>query len=318
MISQDFYIEFANWELDRPALRSVREQVFVIEQQIREEEEWDNLDAQSQHVLAFDHEGHPIGTARLTPEHRIGRMAVLKEWRECGVGAALLRTLVEHARAASYRSIELHAQTSAIGFYEKFGFTSYGEEFIEANIPHRHMRLNLLPVEVPFRTHLSEPPIVKLQQITSSDQAKAATLEIIRLAKRELCIYTRDLDAVVFDNEECVEALKQLAVTKRGARIRILVQNPLIAIQNGHRLIPLLQRLTTTFSVRIPVEEKDLQYPSAFLLNDRYGFYFRPLGNRFDGESNTYDLGKHQQLVSYFDQIWEFAEPSVELRRLSL
>jgi len=320
MIHQDFYIELANWGKDFAALHSVREQVFVIEQQVRIEEEQDEFDVTSLHVLAFDQAGNPIGTARLTPEHKIGRMAVLKEWRNRGVGAGLLRTLLEYAQAKSFPSIELHAQMSAIGFYEKFGFIGYGEEFIEANIPHRRMRLELAPTEIPSQKNAidSQPSSEKWQSIVSSEQASIAMLEIIQLAKRELCIYTRDLDAALLDTEKSVEALKQLALSGRGVRIRILVQNPLMAIQSGHRLISSIERLPTAFAVRIPTQEEDFQYPSAFILNDQNGFYFRPLGNRFEGESHTYAPARHKQLWEYFEQVWQFSEPSVELRHLSI
>ena len=91
--------------------------------------EWDDLDPRSHHVLARDRDGHPIGTGRLTPEHKIGRMAVLPAWRGKGVGEGLLLALIEKARQLAWPEVSLHAQVDAIGFYAKFGFQAYGERF---------------------------------------------------------------------------------------------------------------------------------------------------------------------------------------------
>jgi len=95
------------------------------------------------HVLALDADGTPIGTGRLTPDGKIGRMAVTKDWRNTGVGAALLQFLVESARQRGLPSCRLNAQSHALGFYRKHGFKAHGEEFLEAGIPHRHMQRSL-------------------------------------------------------------------------------------------------------------------------------------------------------------------------------
>lgn len=135
-----FRIVDADYERDVAMLRAIREPVFVQEQNVPLDMEWDELDPLSRHVLALDADGQPIGTGRLTPEQRIGRMAVLPDWRGRGIGEAMLRRLVDIARELGYADIELHAQVSAIGFYERNGFATYGEEFEEAGIQHRHMR----------------------------------------------------------------------------------------------------------------------------------------------------------------------------------
>jgi len=116
MIPNDFTVATADWanEDDRNACRMVREQVYILEQKVREEDEWDEFDEPSRHVLARDAQGNPIGTGRLTPNMMIGRMAVLREWRGREVGAMILGTLLEQARAMHYPSIELHAQTQAV------------------------------------------------------------------------------------------------------------------------------------------------------------------------------------------------------------
>jgi predicted GNAT family N-acyltransferase len=117
--------------------------VFVREQGVPEELEWDGLDPACIHVLAWDDSGAAIGTARLHPKGKIGRMAVLKEWRGRGVGRAMLRALLEVASERGLTTVELGAQIQAIGFYEREGFRVSGDIFMDAGIPHRKMALDL-------------------------------------------------------------------------------------------------------------------------------------------------------------------------------
>ncbi|HDK37659.1 MAG TPA: GNAT family N-acetyltransferase, partial [Thiolapillus brandeum] len=95
MTEASFSIRLANWHQDAEALSLVRKKVFVEEQQVPVELEWDGQDPQCLHLLAEDAGGNPIGTGRLLPDGHIGRMAVLKEWRGKGIGFALLRQLKE-------------------------------------------------------------------------------------------------------------------------------------------------------------------------------------------------------------------------------
>lgn len=93
-----FTVACVDYETALPQLRAVREAVFVQEQGVPVELEWDELDPLCHHVIARDSQGQPIGTGRLTPEHRIGRMAVLPDWRNRGVGDAMLQALLDKAR----------------------------------------------------------------------------------------------------------------------------------------------------------------------------------------------------------------------------
>ena len=131
-------VRTAEWSVDRSALRAVREQVFVREQAVPIELEWDEFDPLCQHVVA-EAAGRAIGTGRLLPDGHIGRMAVLEAWRGQGVGSALLEALMEIARNRGIRRVRLNAQSRALAFYQRHGFVAEGEEFIEAGIAHRSM-----------------------------------------------------------------------------------------------------------------------------------------------------------------------------------
>jgi predicted GNAT family N-acyltransferase len=140
-----FTVRIMTWRDALPRARAVREKVFIEEQKVPRELEWDEWDERCDHALACDTAGDPIGTARLLPDGRIGRMAVLKEWRRNGVGGALLLALLDCARGRSMVRSVLHAQTQAVGFYRRFGFSERGEQFLEAGIPHVEMTLELSP-----------------------------------------------------------------------------------------------------------------------------------------------------------------------------
>lgn len=135
-----FDVAEVSWRTHAEALMEVRRAVFIVEQGVPEEEELDDQDETSQHFLATDANGQPIGTARLVPTGQIGRMAVVPAWRRRDVGAALLDRAVAAAKEAGLEAF-LHAQVYAVGFYERKGFAASGDVFLEADIEHLKMTL---------------------------------------------------------------------------------------------------------------------------------------------------------------------------------
>ena len=142
-MSLPFEVRIVDWEAARADARPVREAVFVVEQKVPLEMEWDDLDPVCDHAIARDTAGRAIGTGRLLPDARIGRMAVLAEWRGRGVGAAVLVALVERAEQRGMKQVTLHAQTHAASFYARYGFVAEGDVFMEADIPHVTMTRTL-------------------------------------------------------------------------------------------------------------------------------------------------------------------------------
>ena len=127
-------------------VKHVREIVFVHEQNVPLELEWDGIDADCRHVIAEDAHGSAIGTGRLLPDGHIGRMAVLQSFRDRGVGSALLGELIAIAAERGLREVVLNAQVQALAFYEKHGFVAEGEVFADAGIPHQRMRRSVIAV----------------------------------------------------------------------------------------------------------------------------------------------------------------------------
>ena len=131
-----------DWQHDKGALSEIRRKVFIDEQHVPEQLEWDDDDDSAIHFLARIGNRN-VACARLTADGKIGRMAVLKRYRNQGIGQRLLRQVIAHARDRAYPALYMHAQASATGFYEKAGFCAKGEPFMEAGIPHREMFLQL-------------------------------------------------------------------------------------------------------------------------------------------------------------------------------
>jgi predicted GNAT family N-acyltransferase len=139
----DFSILLTDWAHERVRLSRVRRAVFVDEQGVPEDLEWDTDDAGAVHLLAVDVEGQAIGCARLLPDGHIGRMAVLPAWRGRGVGRALLAAALDAALARGHALVQLSAQTHAAAFYARAGFVAVGAEYEEAGIPHVVMHKEL-------------------------------------------------------------------------------------------------------------------------------------------------------------------------------
>jgi predicted GNAT family N-acyltransferase len=136
-------IRIVSWPDARTDAMRVREAVFVVEQGVPPEIELDEWDPQCDHAVAFAPHGRVVGTGRLLPDGHIGRMAVLREWRGRGVGSAILAALVERAAARGMKRLVLNAQTHAAPFYARHGFVAFGDEFMEADIPHVAMARDL-------------------------------------------------------------------------------------------------------------------------------------------------------------------------------
>jgi predicted GNAT family N-acyltransferase len=130
------------WHEAEVHLAAIRRQVFIVEQQVPEPLEWDGLDEEAIHLLACTESG-AVGCARLLAGGQLGRMAVLEEYRGQGIGQALLQTAMAICHARGWHVVTLSAQTHAIGFYTGAGFTVCSEEYPDAGIPHRDMKLVL-------------------------------------------------------------------------------------------------------------------------------------------------------------------------------
>lgn len=134
----EIHIRIADWHKDNAELRRIRETVFIAEQAVPPELEWDADDPGAVHFLALDGD-YAIGTARLLPDGHIGRVSVLKDWRGLKVGDALMQAVIAEAERQGLAQQKLSAQVYATAFYERLGFEIVSGEFLDAGLPHVDM-----------------------------------------------------------------------------------------------------------------------------------------------------------------------------------
>ena len=137
-------IEIVKWIDEYELLTMIREKVFIEEQKVTSQLEWDGMDKDAIHFLAFkDKKG--VGCARafvIQNRMQLGRMAVLREYRGEGIGSALIETAMTLAKLNQLYAIDISAQCHAIDFYNKFRFEVTSDMYLDAEIPHRDMKLN--------------------------------------------------------------------------------------------------------------------------------------------------------------------------------
>jgi len=138
------HFDVVSFAAHEDAIRHIRHTVFTVEQKVDTTLDFDGLDDKAIQVLCTD-QGLPLGTGRMLNDGHIGRVAVLREYRDKGVGAGLMKTLIETARTRRFREVYLYAQVTAVPFYEKLGFEATGDNFTEAGILHTPMSLGLRP-----------------------------------------------------------------------------------------------------------------------------------------------------------------------------
>ncbi len=135
-------IIMTDWQTHSRQLSAIRAEVFIEEQQVPIEDEWDGLDETAIH-FQVQNEYQPIGCARLLIDElnhqkhfHIGRVAVLKPFRAAGVGRELMEFILSYCLKVAPYPIYLHAQIERRAFYERVGFIARGDEFVDAGIPH--------------------------------------------------------------------------------------------------------------------------------------------------------------------------------------
>ncbi len=153
--------------------------------------------------------------------------------------------------------------------------------------------------------------------LASRAEQRAATLAMLRQARRSVELVSWRLDPPIYGDPEVCEELKRMALASRRARIRALVLDPQGATRRGHRLIRLARRLSSFFELRAPGREH-ADYAAAFLIVDGTGVITRPHADRYEGEAEFSAPARARSLASEFEEMWALALPDPELRELHL
>lgn len=298
-------VRVARWDADEETLQRIRSAVFVLEQGVPRSIEWDGKDSEAGHVIA-ELDGEPVGCGRLLPEGRIGRLAVLEAYRGRGLGRLMLDALISEARKTGMAGVHLHAQANAIDFYEKAGFVAEGERFLEADIEHQNMLLELdyrewnAPVTAPY-------PI-------PFDQLAVAQA---RLCGRELRVLSPQLDPRVFDQEDFLDALRAFVRHSRQSQVRILVQDARAIVQRGHGLLSLARRLPSSIELRRLAEHPEWNGETQ-VLRDRDSVLNLPGTESSKAFYRPGDRAGCEQAINRFEELWRAGVVDPEFRSLSL
>ncbi len=136
-------------------------------------------------------------------------------------------------------------------------------------------------------------------------ELSAARLQLLAEARRRIAIYQPALSDDVYGSPAELAELRRLATSGRGAEIRLILHAPADALREGHRLVALAQRLPSTVLVRMPQEELDLAYASAYLLTDQGGYLFQPDARRATGRASQANRAAQAPLLQHFNEVWE-------------
>jgi len=312
-------VEQCDWATSQAVLMNIRHEVFIHEQGVPEAEEFGDEDKCAIHWIAYGADNVAMGTARLLDD-KIGRMAVLKNHRQRGVGSALLRDIIRHAVKTGLKSIHLDAQLHAIPFYKGMKFETDGAIFDDVGIPHQHMTLALKHF---FSPHAAPPPAdirpeerhhIPLDDAEAfCDQAKI----LAQTAQRQIRIFSPRLDPGIFDNDELRNHLFSFARQHPYAEIHILVQNPQLLVQSSHRLLQLYHRLPSRLQIRTLTPECKTSH-TEFMLIDQAGILYKQSLNRYTGYAVHWSPLDATELVNEFDTLWNASEIDPELRNLPM
>lgn len=302
----DLLIRLAQWPEDSSELKRLRSAVFVLEQGVPRDIEWDGRDAEAQHVIALI-DGTAIGCGRLLPDGRIGRLAVLAQHRGQGIGAKLLNAILGIARQRGEKTLYLHAQADAVSFYQRAGFTVRGEPFDEAGIQHLDMHL-----ELDYREW--DEPVTQLRYPQPFAELVIAQA---KLARRELRILSPRLDSRVFDREDLESALRVFLRGGSLCNVQILVEDARAIVQRGHRLLALSRRLPSRVEIRRLSEHPEWN-GETLVMRDRGSLLEMPASETDYGFYRPQDRARSEAAINRFAELWRLGHVDPEFRALSI
>ena len=312
-----------SWQLAPASIREIRQQVFIDEQGVPPELEWDATDEIADHYLVVDANNTPLATARLfaalEETARIGRMAVLPAARGKGVGEALLRYLMAEC-AGRYQSVQLSAQEYAIGFYQRAGFHVSSDRYDDAGIPHVDMRC-LAPALAHGAGSRPQPLILGQDQDSWLFDQEATLLNLLDSlagqASQRLWLYDRLLDHERYDRYRLRELISEIARRHRLSEVRLLIHDDKPLVKRRHQLVELMRRLTSSIELRLVNPEYPIE-DQPFVLVDREGVLYRHGFEAPEGFACFAAAGRAKLLEESFQRMWDAARPSLELRQLPL
>lgn len=295
-------IRRVSWADQQQALQQIRQKVFVEEQAVAENLEWDEFDASYQHLLAATG-SDPVevaGCCRISPQGKIGRVAVLPQYRGLNLGAELMAEALNYCKELDLNP-SLDAQIQATDFYRNLGFIATGQPFDDADIPHIHMVMGSMPDDL-----TQQDKVIRTEsQIQNSGYWRLFNQNI----SRQLDICCEDLTHPLLNDTEFTQSLSKFLRSNRHAHLRLLMGRAIPQISD-HPLIKLHQRLSSKISIKV----LDDDCPNLMLCDKTR--WFKTEGHQ--SVLNFNDRAGTKQKQDDFECLWRQGKTSIETRRLHL
>jgi predicted GNAT family N-acyltransferase len=306
-------ISTVTWEDAHSALRLIRQQVFIEEQQIPEELEWDSGDQIAIHFLGKEG-NRPVACARLFKDGKLGRLAVLKDCRGKGWGQRILQAAEQHLLDQKKSKLSLESQANSYQFYFKYGYRPTEDMSWDANIPHLHMQkllLNPNPTSNTYRLGEDENHHHSGQPAASSVWFQIGSSQ----CRREINIQINDLTHPLFHNATCISNLSKFIRESRHTHVRVLINKEVPGLSE-HPLLRLQQRMSSRLKVRaLLLMPSNKETNRNQILFDQSGYL------EFNYKTTDCNFSNRISVKRYridFEKNWEESTELIEGRTLNL
>ena len=304
-------VSIANWQHDNVVLRALREEVFIIEQKVPPEEEWDELDDDptTVHLKAFDGD-LVVGTLRLIHNVKIGRVCVKASHRGQGIASQLLlrAMLIGLAKIPLEQAVifKLSAQLSAMNVYRRAGFKEYGDVYLDAGIEHKDMKL-----ELNSRDDVIALFSDNVFRFSTPQEAELYLCAALRFAKQEAYGLNYSLNPALYGTHQIARMVSQLARHSRYSDVRFLIRDEKESVGNRHELIALYQRLPSKIQLRKSLLEAKSQQEAFLTLDGTMLVYFNDEANT-QGFVNFQARAECKKLREHFTYLWQSHSVEIE------
>ncbi len=303
----DTRVANTSWKEERVALKRLREQVFISEQKVPKDLEWDGLDEEAQHFIAYQ-DDMPVGCARLLQGNKIGRMAVIKSCRGQGIGRKILDHIKRFAIQKRTTLLTLSAQCHAYSFYQKSGFSACSPPYEDAGIPHIDMECRVFSQQAEL-TQYALNSDKTLYHSNTFIEASGYLEILLSQCKKSLNISIKGLTHPLLRNPLLLRKIPFLARQNRHFKVNILI-GQYTPSDNDHPLIKMADRLPSYTEIKISpdISEEHCIVDGTAVLN----FQNNECRICF---SNSTTINKHN---TFFRHLWGHANSIPGTRRLSI
>jgi len=247
----DIKVIGASWKKERGALRQIREQVFILEQGVPQNLEWDGLDEEAEHFIAYAG-GEAVGCARLIQHKKIGRMAVLKAHRNQDIGRKIIDHIKRYASQKRYTLLQLSAQCHAFEFYRRCGFNACSTPYEDADIPHIDMECRVFSQSTePSQYSLARDSTLYTGKTTM--EAKGYLDILLSQCGNKILLCYDDLSHPLSKDYGLISKIKFLIKNNRHFRVQVLVAQ-YHPSNNDHALFKLMTKLPSFIEIRLNQE----------------------------------------------------------------